>query len=491
MLRSAAETRLSAMLGQTVTIGGLNVDLFPRAAITGSDVSVAGRDPGDHAAHAPGIQVERIEIVPRLRSLVAGPVLIEDVRLAGFAVSVLRDRDGGWQVPAAVPAPSADTEGGVVIERVRVTRGRLLVFDALAAGGTRQASSIDDIDADIIVEDAGLRLSPVTARIGGARISGEARTNAKAAHLEFSSDAIEDGDLPALLGLLGSARPEFLRLHEAASASVALRIDRATSTLSGKGTLRAPQVGLDPLRLQRFEAPFTLAGNRLAFAPTTFTLYGGAHRGTVNIDLTGTPARWAIDSRVTQLDIGDFLNALTETDARIDGTAAVHAALRGRLDASLTETLAGRVHLTVDDGVIRQFPLLARINTAARLTEGDTQDTRFERLSATLAISSGRATTDDLVMQAGHVRVETAGTIAFDRSLDMRGKAVLSPERAAAAIRSVRELSGLRNSRGEVEIPITITGTLDAPSFGVDLEAAIGKGLKDELMRRLRGIIKK
>jgi hypothetical protein len=59
------------------------------------------------------------------------------------------------------------------------------------------------------------------------------------------------------------------------------------------------------------------------------------------------------------------------------------------------------------------------------------------------------------------------------------------------AIRSVRELSGLRNSSGELEIPLTISGTLDAPSFGLDLKAAIGKGIKDELMRRLRGIIKR
>jgi hypothetical protein len=52
-------------------------------------------------------------------------------------------------------------------------------------------------------------------------------------------------------------------------------------------------------------------------------------------------------------------------------------------------------------------------------------------------------------------------------------------------------LSGLRNSRGELEIPLTISGTLDAPSFGLDVKAAIGKGIKDELMRRLRGIIKR
>lgn len=487
-LRSAAEARLTAMLGQPVTIGGLSVDLFPRAAVTGTEIRVGNADPG---APAPAIAIERIAVLPRLGSLFSGPITIEDVLLEGFVVSVLRDRGGAWHVPSAVPAPGADSEGGVVIDRVRVTDGRLVVFDELAAGGVRESSSIEDIHADVTVADNGLRFSPVSARIGSARITGEARTNAEAAHLEFSADAVQDSDLPALLGLLGSTRPEFLQLHEPASASVALRVDRGSSRLSGTGTLRAPQVALEPLRIHQFEAPFTINGERLAFDPTAFTLYGGTHRGTVQIDLSGTTPRWNIESRVEQLDLGDFLNALTASDARVDGTAAVAADVRGRLDESLAGTTTGRVRLTVVDGVIRNFPLLARINTAVRLAEGDTEDTRFERLTATLQLSSGRATTDDLVLRADHVRVEASGTIGFNRSLDMRGKAVLSQERAAAAVRSVRELAGLRNSSGELEIPLTISGTLDAPSFSLDLESAIGKGLKDELMRRLRGIIKK
>ena len=138
-----------------------------------------------------------------------------------------------------------------------------------------------------------------------------------------------------------------------------------------------------------------------------------------------------------------------------------------------------------------------------RLAEGDSRDTRFERLSATLAFAGrvartaadaagpGHATTDDLVLQAREVRVEAAGRIGFDRSLDLAGVAVLSPERTARAIRSVRELSGLRNDRGELELPLTITGTLDNPSFGIDLKAVIGRSIKEELRRRIRDLFRR
>ena len=78
----------------------------------------------------------------------------------------------------------------------------------------------------------------------------------------------------------------------------------------------------------------------------------------------------------------------------------------------------------------------------------------------------------------------------MDHSLALRGVAVLSPERSAEAVRSIRELSALRNDSGEVELPLTISGTLEAPSFGLDLQAALEKGLKNELQRRIRRFIR-
>lgn len=169
----------------------------------------------------------------------------------------------------------------------------------------------------------------------------------------------------------------------------------------------------------------------------------------------------------------------------------------------MPRSLEGRMHVNVVNGIIREFPMLAAINRALQLAEGDTRDTRFERLSATLvfagrlartaaeAAGSGHVTTDDLVIDAREVRVQASGRIGFDRSLDLSGVAVVSPERSASAIRSVRELSGLRNERGELEIPLTITGTLDEPFFGIDLKAVVARSIEEELRRRLRRFLRR
>lgn len=482
-LREAVEARLSATLGEPVSIGRLGIALFPRVALSGTGVRV-----GDARAQAPGVSIERIRILPRTGSLLSGNVVIEQVQLDGFVVSVLHDA-AGWHLPSAVPAPSAGGDDGVAIERLRVSDARIRVFDR-ASGEIRERASIDDIHAEIALDGSGMRLSSIAGQIGDAEISGEARVGARAVRLDLTAAKIADEDLPAFLRLLGAERPAFLRIPEAAALSARLEVDRSSSRLSGTGKLAAPEVELDSLRLERFEAPFAIDGSRLAFDPATFGLYGGTHTGTVNIALAPSPPEWTADSRLSGVDAGGFLGALTGRDQQVDGSAAMTGVLRGQVGEALATGVQGRARIEMTEGVIRNFPLLAYVNRALRLAEQSGTDTRFERLTATLAIASGRATTDDLVLDAGHLRVEASGRIGVDRSLALRGVAAISPERSVAAIASIHELKGLRNARGEIEIPLTISGSLDSPSFALDLEAAIRKGIADELRRRLLRIIK-
>ena len=485
LVRASAEARLSAALGQPITIGEIGFTLAPRPVFTGSGVRVGAAD----AQAPPGLRIDRIRVVPRLRSFFSDTIRIEEVRLDGFTVSILRDRHG-WHAPAAFPAPSRDSRATVVIERVRVAGGRLIVFDG-SEGGVRETSSIDDIRADMLIDAAGLRLVPLGGRVGASPIDGEATADAHAVRLAFNAPSINDADLPALLGLLGTARPAVVRLDEAAAASVTVTIDRARSRLTGQGTIRVPMLTVEPLRMQRVEAPFTIDGSRMTFTPTTFVLNGGTHRGRVTLALDADPARWSSDSQLEGVDVGALLDALAGRDARIDGRGGIGGKLQGRVEMNFISGIEGRARLEVADGMLHDFPLLATINRALRLAEAAGNDTRFERLSATLAIAQAVAATDDLVIDARDLRVEAAGRIGFDGALNLRGLAMISAERVSSAVGSVRELARAKNSRGEIELPLVISGTLDAPRFEVDLETAIRHGVRDELMRRLRGLIRR
>ena len=354
----------------------------------------------------------------------------------------------------------------------------------------RERSRIDDMRTELVVTPGGLRLAPLTGRVGGAVISGQAETDPQSVQLTFSAPAIRDADLPALFGLLAASRPAVVRIEEAepAAASVSVRIDRATSRLTGSGTLRAPALTIEPLRLQQLNAPFVIQGTQLTFTPTTFTINGGSHEGRFTLTLGDAPA-WAMDGVVRDLDVGALLDTVAGRDAKLDGRGRIDAKLKGRFEPGFLTRMEGGARLVMSNGVLHDFPLLAAVNRALRLSEGDGQDTRFEALTASLVIARGTATTEDLVIQAGHLRALLSGRIGFDRSVDLRGRAFVSAERVAAGVDSVPELARLRKG-GEIVVPLTITGSLDAPKFDIDVGTIIREGIVDELRRRMRGLFK-
>ena len=482
-MREIAESRLSTALGQPVAIGQLGFSLTPRPAFTGSDIQV-----GDAAQQAPSVRLDRVEVFPVLRSFFQGPIHVTEVSLDGFTVSILREAGGRWRAPAVFPGPTRGADGGIAIDRVHVAGGRLLIFDVGANGALRERSRIDDLRTDLLIAQGGLRLAPLTGRVGGAAISGQAETDPQSVRLDFSAPAIRDADLPALFGLLAASRPAVLRVDEPAAASVSVRINRATSRLTGSGTLRAPAFTVEPLRLQQLNAPFVIEGSQLTFTPTTFTINGGSHEGRFTLTLGDAPA-WAMDGRVNDLDVGALLDTVAGRDAKLDGRGRIDAELKGRFEPGFLTRMDGGARMVLSNGVLHDFPLLATVNRALRLSEGDGQDTRFEQLTASLAIARGTATTNDLVIQAGHLRAVLSGQIGFDRSLNLRGRAIVSAERVAAGVDSVHELARLRKG-GEIVVPLTITGSLDAPKFDIDVGTVIREGVVDELRRRVRELFK-
>jgi AsmA-like protein len=273
---------------------------------------------------------------------------------------------------------------------------------------------------------------------------------------------------------------------------MSVRINRANGRLTGSGSLSAQQVGFYSLQLDKLESPISTNGAQITFAPATFTMYRGSHRGKMVIDLSRTPARWTSESSVNDIDVSNFLAALTGREQRLDGTAATSSSLHAPVGAPMPTSLEGRLQLTVVNGVVREFPMLDAINRALRLAESSGRDTQFDRLSGTFALTgSDAASTNDLVMIARDMRVRAAGRIGFERWLDLDGLAIFSPERTAEAIRSVRELAALRNGQGELELPIHIGGSLDAPAFNIDLPAALARSIKDELQRRIHRLFRR
>ena len=283
VIRREVESRLAAALGQPVSIGGVRVAAFPVPAVIGSDIAIGSR------RETPDLELQRIRIVPRIRSLFRGPYVIREATLEGLTARIVREIDG-WKFPAVVPVPGGAEASGLIVERVRVAGARIRVL-ARARGLIEQTSLIEDIEGEAVADASGLRLSPIRGRIGSTGITGDAVMNAQEARLDFRMPEVKGQDLAAVLGLTATDAPDFVTLPKPASVSLAIRIDRKTSRLSGTGSLRAPDMSVYALRLQNVDTPIRTDGARITFDPMTFSMYGGAHNGKVVVNLPG--AGWS------------------------------------------------------------------------------------------------------------------------------------------------------------------------------------------------------
>ena len=63
----------------------------------------------------------------------------------------------------------------------------------------------------------------------------------------------------------------------------------------------------------------------------------------------------------------------------------------GSTAEAIQQGLGGQIRLRLTDGVLKNYPLLARVNQVAGVTGGSGNDTRFESLTGTANIGQGRA----------------------------------------------------------------------------------------------------
>jgi uncharacterized protein involved in outer membrane biogenesis len=507
-LRAVAESQLSTVLGQPVKIGTMDVDILPTPSVTGGDITTGGTSAG----RPPRLGIAAVRIVPVLGSLFSSQVLIDRVEIRGLTFNVRRTREGRWLLPiptltgaapAAVPAraaaPSSSAPAGqgdaaattVDVREILLEDGRLVITDDVlrSPAGSADVATIGDVAATVRRDGATTRLDGLTAALGATKITGSGSASREGLRLQLAFDSLRQTDLPQVFALLGAAPPAGLVIEGDKPLALDLRVG-AGGDLAATGRVTARRIALGTLTLTSFDAPIALARDVLTLDPLAFKAYGGDERGRVTANVGVTPVALSLRSRIDGLDVNQFLSANTTARDVLLGTGRLNANLKASSSAPL-DTMTGTVDAVIGNGVIRNFPLLSAINSALRITESSGSDTKFESLSATLGIGGRRARTNNLRLAAGELTVLGAGSFGFDQTLDVDGTAVFSRAKSQELIARVRELSGLKNSRGEVEVPLRVTGSASRPNFQIDVEKILSQALQKEMKRQLDKGLKK
>jgi uncharacterized protein involved in outer membrane biogenesis len=220
---------------------------------------------------------------------------------------------------------------------------------------------------------------------------------------------------------------------------------------------------------------------------------GGRFRGSLEADTARTVPRLRMTGRVDSVDVRDVMKATGSAGGitgQLGGTVSLTGT--GADAASLLRSSEGSISAAVTNGTMPNLDLVRAIVLAFGKPSGappEGSGSSFSRLGGTFALAAGTLSSNDLTMTSrdfdlagrGSLRLATGG-------VDARVDVVLSKELTAQAGVDLRRYA---QENGHVVVPATIGGTLQQPTVFIDVAAATGRALRNELKRRATTLLEK
>jgi len=250
--------------------------------------------------------------------------------------------------------------------------------------------------------------------------------------------------------------------------------------MTGTGSLTADTIVYDDLTLNNVRATVGLDHGIITMKPVSANLYNGQQVGTVVVNTRTTPATYTVDSKLAGVDANQLLSSVSPVKQTLYGILGANADTHFTTAAgarSILPSLNGKVSLDLKDGKIANVDLLhqlaniAKFQRTARAVEPFTQ---LVRMTGDFDINNGVARTNNLkaVIDAGSLAARGVVDLA-QQKLNLHLTAVLSQDYSQSV--GGTSIGGflntaLANNKGELVIPVLVTGTFQEPVFAPDLE---------------------
>lgn len=260
--------------------------------------------------------------------------------------------------------------------------------------------------------------------------------------------------------------------------------------VSGSGNIAINTVIANTLVVNNVRSGVKLNRGVIELSPLTADVYGGKENGTVVLDIRPATPTCSVRAKFSGVDTNQALSATTALKGTLYGSLFADSNLGFALAPGneLSRTLNGTVGFNVVNGRLKNVNILREIGQIGQflgVPGGQGSDTALQKLSGTLNLRNGVASTDNLVAVLDEGSLSAHGIINLvDQRIDMRVNAVL----ASAVSNSVggTKIGGymntaLANNKGELVIPVHVTGTLAKPTFTPDTAALAQMKLKNLL----------
>ncbi|HEY7889736.1 MAG TPA: AsmA family protein [Steroidobacteraceae bacterium] len=518
------EAAVRTSTGRDLSLSGnIRLAIFPSLALELGPATL-GNPPGFRSSQ-PFASLQRVALRVRVLPLLHHQIDVGRIEIDGLDLRLLKNAQGqgNWSMPAGkTPVPAPQSSGsqmtlgaiaGVVVKNSRVSYQEMVAdhvsvtvghvasgvpvpvkwnLDLTSGAGARPIALSGNATLQYDAKTA--HLSALDARIDDSTLRGNAAvTNLASGAMSFDL-SIDRMDLdrylnaaPRKAGAQPAPPPPAAQNQQPTELPTsALK----TLQLNGKAAIGAATIY--GMKLSQVKVGLTADGGVLHILPATAMLYGGTSKGEVTLDAHGNVPVLHLGESLSGVDIQPLLTDFAKLN-RVSGRGNVTLNLtaHGNTTAALMSSLDGQAAVNLTNGAIQGIDLWSAINSAVALAErrslpatGGGNSTRFDAFKASAHLANGVATTKDLNIASGDLRVTGQGTASLVTE-------------AIAYHLNAAILKGAAASAALANVPLVVTGTMKSPSVRPDTQSLVKSVAQQQLQKhkgevenKLRGVLK-
>lgn len=494
-----ASSQPSSGGGSPVTLGKLQINngqvavtdehaKTPRTVYNHIDLTLTNFAPDKQfnlylAAHLPGPGKELLSLNGKGGPLhggdtpIAGQLSIQQVSLAGLNTITQRP------LPPKTDALMSGTANVATNNGTIDCKGNLTLADATVQGKKLGYPIDAQYDLGLNQKSDQLHIASATIRAGGAAVSlsGDVNFGLTPANLNLhlSTNDASVPDLMNVVSLLGGSSSANDQIKGSISANLAIRGTETAPNVQGQlssNTLQAQDIVLNNLH-----ANINMDNGVARLSPITAGIFGGQENGNITVDLKTAHPQFSVQSKLSGVDTNALLSAVSSVKDTLYGSLNADANLSFALDASanLARTLNGTLGFDVVNGHLKNVNILSELSKIGKFLNSapaqTTSGTTLQKLSGTFNIRNGVADTNNLVAALPEGSLSANGSLNLvNEGIDMHATAVLSSgiskDVGGTGIGAFMN-TALANNKGELVLPVIVTGTMAHPVFAPDVQS--------------------
>ncbi len=481
-------------LNRKVQLQDIRLTIWPRIG-----ARVAGFVVLDDPAFAsnPFASLTSLDVGVKLLPLFSGKIEVEDITLRDPVITVIKNKSGVLNVstigrtgttlpntPSRAPIPSAEGPLKILallaVDRVSIAGGTLTYRDLSAPEPTEYILQ----DMELLLQSVWLGQTP-RLHIG---------MLVQPLNLPVSLDGTfgplkASTDIDAINLQLALGKTDFTITGKTVGQNASLNI---SAPVINTANLPFALPFQKPFEVKHLQIAADVQGQDVLLQNLSFQLFDGQVTAQGKVTSGHDTPPFTGKMTIQGMQLGPALSALATSQVSISGTAGADLGVQGRglSMPDLMKSLEGIGHVAVKDGKIEGVNLLQEaisILNVVGLSLDNAKATAFSTIETDLAVSQGIIHVQRLLMDSHDFQATGGGTIGFDQTLNLTVYLNLSQDISQKIARS-SPVAKLAMKDGRMSLPLVITGTAQAPSYGLDMKSLTGR-VQEQVQKKVEEAI--